>query len=116
MTEEKGGGWLLVGLGILILASVAYYSETGKGTENDSALIPNNLEDQIDFVVAALNKRFGKRWVDYGFKALESYFKQKYPPVAVLVGLVVNVEQASETWPMPGYAKRQRAIQIAGGA
>jgi hypothetical protein len=113
MGKGKGEGWLLVGLGLLIVVGAVYYSETGQGEENDSALIPNSLEGRIDFVVAALNKQFTKRWVDIGFATLKSYLEKTHPTVAALVYVVVQVEQMSKSQPMDSYTKQQTAVQIA---
>jgi hypothetical protein len=113
MGKGKGGeGLVLVGLGLLVLAGLVYYSETGQG-ENDSALIPNSLEGRIDFVVAALNRRFGKQWINMGFEVLKSYLEKTQPSLAALVSAVVQVEQMSKSGPMNSYAKQQTAIQMA---
>jgi hypothetical protein len=108
---NDGEGWLLVGLGLLILVGVVYYSETGQG-ENDSALIPNSLEGRIDFAVAALNKQFGKQWIDAGFAELKSYLEKTHPAVAALVDVVVRVELMSKSQQMSPTAKQQAAVRM----
>jgi hypothetical protein len=116
MAKGKGGegvGGVLVALGLLVLAGVVYYSETGKGEENDSALIPNDIEGRIDFLVGKLNTRFTPWWVDLGFDFINSYVQRNYPALALVVQAVVQVEQRSKGQPMSSYAKKQAAVQIA---
>ncbi|HEX7997689.1 MAG TPA: hypothetical protein VF528_04815 [Pyrinomonadaceae bacterium] len=113
---KKGGSddwWILL---LLALAGgvALYYIQTGRGEENDAALIPNNLERQIDRVVAELNKQFGKRWADWGMDALMSHLQKVLPPqVVALVGAVSAVELASRRTSMTSSAKRQAAVQRA---
>lgn len=114
MGKRKGddGWWKL--LLLLLAVGGLYYTQAGRGEENDAALIPNNLESQIDRVVAELNKLFGKRWVDWGIDALRSHLQKVLPPQAVvLVGVVSSVELASRRTPMTSYAKRHAAVQRA---
>jgi hypothetical protein len=114
MGQKKGddGWWKLL---LLILAvGGLYYTQAGRGEENDAALIPNSLEGRIDRVVAELNKQFGKRWVDWGMGALKSHLQKVLPPqVVALVEVVSAVELASRRTPMTSYAKQQAAIQRA---
>jgi hypothetical protein len=64
--------------------------------------------------VAELNKRFGKRWVDWGIDALMSHLQKVLPAqVVALVGVVSAVELASRRTPMTSYAKQQAAVQMA---
>jgi hypothetical protein len=114
MGKRKGddGWWKL--LLLLLAAGGLYYTQVGRGKENDAALIPDNLEAQIDRVVAELNKRFGKRWVDWGMDSLRSHLQKVLPPqVVALVGVVSAVELESRRTPMIGYAKQQAAVQRA---
>jgi hypothetical protein len=114
MAKKGGDDWWILLLLVLAGGTALYYIQAGRGEENDAALIPNNLEGQIDRVVAALNKQFGKRWVDWGMDALVSHLQKVLPPQAVaLVGVVSAVELASRRTPMTSYAKRQAAIQRA---
>lgn len=106
-------GWLIgavaVGLGLAFL----YYSRTGLEKENDAALIPNDLEDQIDALISALNKKFGKSWVELGLGVLEHYVQRALPAsLVVLVRLVAQVENISKRRFMTGYDKRQLAVQM----
>jgi hypothetical protein len=110
--KSDDGWWKL----LLLLFAVGglYYTQAGRGEENDAALIPNSLEGQIDRVVAELNKQFGKRWVDWGMDALRLHLRKVLPPqVVALVGVVSAVELASRRTPMTSYAKKQAAIQRA---
>jgi hypothetical protein len=107
-------GWLVgaacVGVGLLFL----YYAGTGLGNENDAALIPNTLEDEIDELIAALNNRFGKDWVEFGLKTLEDYPRNALPASLVaFVAVVVEVENSSKRRLMTSYDKQQLAVQFA---
>lgn len=102
------GGLVLVGLGVL------YYMQTGMGKERDSALLSNTLEGKIDMLIAALNERFGKRWVDYGVDVLNHYVQTTLPMSVVgLVGVVANVENISKRNAITSYQKQQLAVQMA---
>jgi hypothetical protein len=102
------------GLALLFVAvgaAVLYYLYSGKGEENDAALIPNDLEGRIDLVVAALNRQFGKRWVDFGLQALRSHLQKVLPPpVVALVNVIYNVEQFARFTEMSGYQKQQKVV------
>jgi hypothetical protein len=114
MAKKGGGDWLILLLLALVGGAALYYIQDGRGEENDAALIPNNLEGQIDRVVAELNKQFGKRWVDWGMDALRSYLQKVLPPPLVaLVNVVTAVEQMSRSRPMNSYTKQQTAVQMA---
>jgi hypothetical protein len=113
MGRSKGGdGWfilLLVGVGVGAVA--LYYTQAGRGQENDAALLPNDLEGRIDLVVGALNKQFGKSWVDLGLDSLEFYLKRILPPdVVALVNVIYQVEQLSKRSSMTSNSKRQAAV------
>lgn len=113
--KKDGDGWEKLGLALLalVVGGLVYHAQTGRGEENDSALIPNNLERDIDRVVAALNDQFGHQWVDWGIEALRSYLRRTLPHVAALVDMVSAVELQSRRWPMTSQAKKQAAIQRA---
>jgi hypothetical protein len=92
-------------------AAVLYYLYSGKGEENDARLIPNDIEGRVDLVVAALNRQFGKRWVDFGLHALRSHLQKVLPPpVVALVNVIYNVEQFVRFTEMSGYQKQQTAV------
>jgi hypothetical protein len=109
-------GWLItavvVGLGLAFL----YYARAGLEKENDAALIPNKLEEQIDILIGALNQRFGKNWVEFGLGILEHYVQNALPSsLVILVGAVAEVENISKRRFMTGYDKRRLAAQLGGG-
>jgi hypothetical protein len=114
MAKKGGNDGLILLLLALAGGAALYYIQAGRGEENDAALIPNNLEGQIDRVVAELNKRFGKRWVDRGMDVLVSHLQKVLPPhVVALVGIVSAVELESRRRPMTSYDKQQAAVQRA---
>ena len=95
------------GLGLL------YYAQTGLGKENDSRLIPNTLEGRIDALIAALNNRFGKRWVDFGVVVLKHNLQSALPTSLVtLVNIAATVENLSKGR-MTSYEKQRLALQMA---
>jgi len=107
--RNSNDGWAL--LFVAVGAAVLYYLYSGKGEENDAPLIPNDLEGRIDLVVAALNRQFGKRWVDVGLHALRSHLQKVLPPpVVALVKVIYNVEQFARFTELNGYQKRQTAV------
>lgn len=114
MAKKGGGdGWILL---LLALAGgvALYYTQAGRGEENDAAFIPNNIEGQIDRVVLELNKQFGKWWVDRGLDALGSHLQRVLPPhVVALVRAVYAVELMSKRRPMTSYDKQRAAVQRA---
>jgi hypothetical protein len=113
--KDESGWWigaLLVAAGVGIL----YYVGTGLGTDNDSALLPNRLERKIDLLIARLNEKFDKRWVDVGLTALTNYVRSTLPPGLVgLVDVVVAVENESRQHTMTSQQKQQRAVQLVRG-
>ena len=114
MTKKKGNeGWLIAGLLVAGLG-LLYYVQTGFGKQNDSALLPNTIEGKIDALIAALNNRFGKRWVDLGVAALKYYLQNALPASLVtLVDVVAAVENVSEQNPMTSYDKQRLSFQMA---
>lgn len=115
MSKGSGNGWLWVGLTLLALAGIVYYSETGQG-ENNSTLIPDSLEGRIDFLVGALNQRFGKRWLDAGVEAIRHYLATAHPSLLALTEVIIRVELASRgQFMMSSYNKQQMAVRFARG-
>ena len=97
----------------MVAGGFLYYTQTGVGEENDSALIPNSLEGKIDALVTALNNRFGKGWVDVGISVLKYYVQGTLPTSFVnLVDIVAMVENTSKGW-RTGHEKQQLAVQMA---
>lgn len=117
MAKRKNDGLSTIVMILVGAAGVAalYYSQVGKGQDNDAALLPNSIEDRIDLVVAALNEHFGKQWVDLGLDALRYYIQKTLPvPLVTIVGVIVTVEQMSRRSQMSSNLKRQTAAQILG--
>jgi hypothetical protein len=114
MGRKKGDDdWEKIGLALLALlvGGLVYYAQTGKGKENDAALIPNDLERDIDRVVAAFNERFGPQWLDQGVAMLRWYLGRTMPQVVALADVVSEVELQSRSWPMTSQAKKQAAAK-----
>lgn len=118
MARGKGGGgddWgkiLGIVIGVGIGAVAVYYLTAGRGEETNAALIPDDLEGRIDFIVQALNRRFDKSWVDLGLNALEVYLKGILPwQVVALTGVIYQVEQLSKSRSMKGQAKKEMAVK-----
>ena len=113
MAKKNRDDWWLAGL-VLVGVGVLYYIQTGMGKERDSTLLPNTLEGKIDVLIAVLNQRFGKRWVDYGVGVLSDYLQKTLPgSLVVLVDLVASVENISKRNAMTSYQKQQLAVQMA---
>ncbi len=115
MAKRKGGNeGLLIALACAAGAVLLYYSQRGRGEENNAKSIPDSIEGKIDLVVKKLNDHFGKQWVTWGFDALEAYLKATLPPqVVAVVGAVIMVEQISgrNLLPMTSYEKQQTAVR-----
>lgn len=118
MANKGGGeGWVLLGL---IGAFVGLAWLTGGRGQNNSPLIPDSLEDQIDLAVDSLNKHFDHQWVNFGLNALQTYLERTQPQVAWLVRVLYAVEQQSKGWPpmtkqAKSQAKKHAAIEMARG-
>lgn len=111
--KSNDGWWIGLLLGAVGVGLI-YYAQTGLGKENDSALLPNTLEDRIDALVAALNTKLGKRWLDFGVNVIMYYIQSALPAYLVtLVNIVVAVERMSRVSWMTSYEKRQLAVQMA---
>jgi hypothetical protein len=111
---KKGSGdlWAL-GLGALIVGVILYHARTGEGDENNSALIPDSIERDLDRVVGALNQRFGHEWIDAGIYWLRSHIRRVLPQLVLLVDVVSEVELAYRNVPKTGPTKKQVAAQKA---
>lgn len=96
---RKGGseGWALLGL-LATFVSLAWLI-SGRD-ENNSPLIPDALEDQIDLAIDSLNKYYGHQWVTFGLNAAQGYLERTQPHVAWLVHVLYAVEQQSIGWPL----------------
>lgn len=111
MAKKKNDDWLKVLLFIGGGALLLYYAQAGRGEENNAALIPDSLEDNIDRVVARLNGRFGQAWVDRSLDVLSSYLKTVLPSnVVVLVSIISQVELRARQMQMTSFQKQQAAV------
>jgi hypothetical protein len=113
--KSSGEGWILFGIAFVSLAWLI----SGRG-QNNSPLVPDALEDQIDFAVDSLNKQFGPQWVTLGLDRLQAHLESTYPQIAWLVYGLLAVEQQSIHWlPMTRLAlsqtKKQAALRMARG-
>jgi hypothetical protein len=105
--------WLITAVGIGLGLAFLYYTQTGLGKENDAALIPNTPEEEIDDLINALNRRFGKRWIEFGLGVLTNYVQNALPaPLVVLLRVVAEVENISKGRLMTGYEKQQLALRM----
>jgi hypothetical protein len=110
---ESNEGWWLGALFAGAAVAFLYYSQTGFGKENDSALIPNTLEGKIDRLITVLNTRFGKGWVGIGAAVLKYSLQSALPePLVTLVDVVVAVENESKRRRMTGPQKQQLAVRM----
>lgn len=113
--KRSGDDWInfLIVLGIGVGAVALYYTQTGVGKENDSALIPNTLEGKIDRLIAVLNTKFGKGWVDMGAGVLKYSLQSALPePLVTLVDIVVAAENESKRRRMTSSQKQQLAVHM----
>lgn len=115
MARKSGGeGWAVLGvLGVFL--GLAYLI-SGRG-QNNSPLVPDALEDQIDLAVDSLNQRFGHQWVTLGLDELQGHLEKTYPQIAWLVYALLAVEQQSVSWPlmtklMLSQTKKQAALRM----
>lgn len=115
MARKKGddGGWIAL-LAVIVIGGIVYYTQTGQ-EENDAALIPNDLERDIDGAIAALNAEFGKQWVDQGIWMLRSYLRRLFPQIVALADVVSAVELESRRRSMSPYDKQQAAVRALAG-
>lgn len=95
--KSSGEGWVVLGL-LGVFVGLAWLV-SGRGQDN-SPLIPDGLENQIDFAVDKLNKQFGHQWVTFGLDELQGHLEKTYPQIAWLVYTLLAVEQESISWPL----------------
>lgn len=112
--KKSDDGWWIALLLTALGGAALYYLHAGRGEENDAALIPNDLESNIDLVVAVLNKQFGNSWADHGLDALSYYLEKTLPPQALaLVTVIYQVELLSRQQQMTSYEKQRTAVHWA---
>jgi hypothetical protein len=110
---KKDSDDLLVFLGVATVVAIGYAWLTSGRGQNNSPLIPDRLEDQIDLVVEELNKEFGHQWVTYRLNDLQSHIERTWPQLTAWVRLLLLAEQAYSHISKAGSAKKQYALQMA---
>jgi hypothetical protein len=115
--KSSGEGWALLGL-VGVFFGLAWLA-SGRG-QNNSPLVPDALEDQIDLAVDSLNQQFGHQWVTLGLDKLQGHLEKTYPQIAWLVYTLLAVEQQSINWQLMtklamSQAKKQAAVRMARG-
>lgn len=119
MARKSSGGEGLALLGLLGVFFGIAWLVSGRGQDN-SPLVPDALEDQIDLAVDKLNERFGHQWVTRRLDELQAYLEWTYPHVAGLVYALHAVEKQSIWW-TPGtklalsQTKKQAALRMVRG-
>jgi hypothetical protein len=106
MAKRGGGNGETILLGIAGVVVLAWLLK-GRGEQN-SRLIPDSIENQLDRVVDALNRQFGHRWVTLGLNALQTYLQRALPGPAALLNTILWVEQNYSH--LAGSAKKQLAV------
>lgn len=115
MARNRNNTGLLAATGLLLGGFLLYYLKDGAGSERNAALLPDEIEDNLDRVVDELNRLFGRRWVDRGIAALEKSLSAILPtPVVALVSVVHETEkwaarQRTMGRPVSGLQKRRFA-------
>ena len=93
----------VAGFGLLV------YLATGR-REKNSSFIPDAIEDRIDKVVAWLDEKFGKRWVDQGLDMIQSSLFGSLPkPLALLGDAIYQAERVGTQQGWSGPQKRNYA-------
>lgn len=115
--DSAGDGWgpvLAVG-GAIVGGALLYYVKAGAGSEKNAALVPDIVEDPIDQVVDALNRKFGKKWVDQTLSVLEKALEHALPAKTVaFVRLIHRAElMAKEEKIVPSEKKAWAQARIA---
>lgn len=96
-----------LGVGLL------YYLKSGTG-EADASLIPSSVEQRLDRLVEALNKRFGKQWVTEAMGTLKAGLEKVLPaPLVALVEVVHRIEQQGQEAGWSGAQKLHQAAAMA---
>lgn len=116
--DESGGnpwGTVLKVGGAALAVGALYYIKTGAGSEKNAAIIPDVIEDPIDEIVDALNRKFGKKWVDQTLSVLEKALEHALPAKTVaFVRLIHRAElMAKEEKIVPSEKKAWAQARIA---
>lgn len=111
MAKRGGGdgGKVLVTIGVVVLLA---WLLSGRGKRNAS-LVPDSIENELDRMVEALNRKFGHRWVTLGLDTLQTYLQRTFPGPAGLLNTVLWVEQNYAQ--LAGSAKKQLAVNTLRG-
>jgi hypothetical protein len=110
--SRTGGDDALKIVGTVVLGVALVYLITGRG-KNNSSLIPDAVEDQIDHLIEALNRAFGQRWVDHGLNVLQAHIGRTMPQLATLVQAVYWAEQQYRFYSNAGAAKKAAILPAA---
>lgn len=114
MAHKRTPLGLLIGAAVTAATALSvgllYYLKSGTG-ETNAALIPTSLEQRLDRVVEALNRRFGKQWVEQALSTLKVGLERTLPaPLVALVEVVHGVEQIGQKNGWSGLQKRYEAV------
>lgn len=97
---KKGEGWVWLLVGGAVVTAVLY-SQKG-----------SRLRADVDAVVAELNRRFGKQWVNLGAAVLKAYLRTTpLAPAIKAFDAVYAVEQMAQRVQMTGAAKQAEAVR-----
>jgi hypothetical protein len=115
--EGSGNNWAqvaAVAVGAVGVGALVHYLKNGAGSDKNAVLIPDVIEDPLDKLVDALNRRYGKQWGDQVVSVLESGLEQMLPPAVLsLVKIAHRVElMCKEGQIKPSEKKRQAQIRI----
>ncbi|HEU0054394.1 MAG TPA: hypothetical protein VFQ39_14500 [Longimicrobium sp.] len=99
-------------VGAVLVGALLLYLVGGRG-KNNSLLIPDSIEDRIDWLISVLNDAFGHQWVNLGLDALQTHIEQAMPQLASLVNAVYWVEKQSRTYLLTGTAKKAAVLRAA---
>lgn len=114
MAHKRTPVGLLMGAAVTAVTALSvgllYYLKSGSG-EKSASLIPSSLEQKLDSVVEALNRRFGKHWVEQALSTLKAGLERTIPaPLVALVEVVHGVEQIGQKNGWSGLQKRHEAV------
>ncbi|MCB9529775.1 MAG: hypothetical protein R3F65_09315 [bacterium] len=90
-SSSKASTWtkgLLGAVGIGAVVGLGIYLLSGR-REKNSPFIPDFIEDGIDRVIASLDRRFGKQWVDMGLDVIERFLTAQLPATLASYAKVV---------------------------
>lgn len=102
---------IVVGVAASILtAGLSAYLARGR-SKTGPLLVPKSVEARIDHVVAWLDHKVGKKWVNKGLDVVQSLLLSNLPPpLAALAGVVYTAEAKGRKKGWSGEQKRDFAI------